>query len=188
MSLACGDRSIFLNTGLESHHCRVPRISRHQFFNISHRHTHRTASGLGQPETQVRIHEPTFAAEISADGRWVDPNLVGWHIDAFGQLLTNLERHFAIHPSLHPTTVVQKHYRGMRFDVRLVLMVSLECMFEYQVSFGKTLLDITIQPLGVASCVRLRWEIIRQARIGREFRMKYRRSRFHSFGRIKYRI
>ena len=80
--LAGGYGAVFLDPGLEGHHRRMPGVSGHQLFDIGHGHTHGAAGSLGEPETQVGVHEPPLATEISADSRGIDTDLVGGHIDA----------------------------------------------------------------------------------------------------------
>ena len=60
-----------------------------------------------------------------------------------GQLLAHLERHFAVHPDLHPAVLVEIDHAGVRLDVPLVLMLC-EGMLKDVIGGGKPHLDIAL--------------------------------------------
>ena len=59
------------------------RRSRSSLFDVGHDHAHGAAGGLGEPETQVAVHESALAAEVAADSGGVYPYLIGGHVDPF---------------------------------------------------------------------------------------------------------
>ena len=176
--LAGRDGAVFLDSSFKSHHCRMARVAGHQFFDVGHGHAHGPAGGLGEPEAQVGVHEPALAAEIPADGRRIDPYLVGGHVDAFRELLAHLEGHLAVDPSLHPAAVVQEDHRGMGFDVGLMLVVGLEGMLEYQISLGEPLFHVAVRPYAVARRVGIRLGAVWDADVISKVGMEHGRAGF----------
>ena len=184
VGLAGRDGPVFLNASLEGHHRRMPRVARHKFFDIGHDHPYGAAGCLGEPEAQMAVHEPALAAKVPADGGGIDPYLTGGQVDAFRQLLAHLKGHLAVHPGLHPATVVQKDHRGMGLGVGLGLVVGPESMLEDEIGLGEALLHVALFPGGVARDVGMLLSAVGDPRVAGEIRMKDWHAGLHRIRRV----
>ena len=100
------DGAVALDAGFQPHHAGVARRAGDELFAIFHHHLHRPAAAQGEQIANRLVDGRSFAAEIAADGHWIDANFFLGKIEGRRHALLQTLRHFARRPHLDALLLV----------------------------------------------------------------------------------
>ena len=123
-------------------HRGVARVARHQLLGVAHDHLDRPARHAGQVVGERQIHQRALAAEVAADGRQVDPDLLLRELERERQQLLEPVRHLVRRPHLDAAVLVDRHDAGVRLEIALVRELRAEGVLEDAIGLAEPGLDV----------------------------------------------
>ena len=114
------DGAVALDAGLQPHHAGVARRAGDELFAIFHHHLHRPAAAQGQQIANRLVDGRALAAEIAADGDWIDANFFLGKIEGRRHARLQPLRRLARRPHLNALLLVDPDQAAMGLEKRLM--------------------------------------------------------------------
>ena len=140
------DRAVLFHAGFDFDDRSVARVARGQFLGVVHDHLDGLAALLREKVGDGDIHEPTFAAEVSANMHRVKNQLLFRHAGAIRQLTAHGERRLAARPHLCAAGRIGLHHASMRLEIGLMRHLRRERILDDQIGLFEALFDISLAP------------------------------------------